>query len=99
FIYIPEFPIIIYKVCKYRYIANAVRRHLEYIHTIISAEEVNTIVKKIDAIPELIRIRNGLDKFPFPLPTIKPIPYIKAPKTNGLGCNKCSYIIQDQRNI
>ncbi|KAH6982532.1 hypothetical protein EDB80DRAFT_592766 [Ilyonectria destructans] len=95
FIYIPEYPIIICKVCKYRYIANAVRRHLEYIYTTISAEEVNTIVRKVDAIPELIYIWNGLDKFPFPLPTIEPILYIKAPKTNGLGCNKCSYIILD----
>ncbi|KAH7129647.1 hypothetical protein B0J13DRAFT_645690 [Dactylonectria estremocensis] len=86
FVYIPEFPIIICKIYKFGCVANEVRSYIQRKHIAIPEEKANTIIKTA-----------GLSDFPFPLPTINPIPYIEPPETNGLRCHTCDYIVRSKR--
>lgn len=93
FIYIPEFPIVICKICKFGHIANEVRSYLQRKHTTIPEDKVNIIIEAVDVIPGIIRSQAGLYDFLFSPPTIDPIQYIKPLETNGLQCHICDYII------
>ncbi|KAH7116672.1 hypothetical protein B0J13DRAFT_653302 [Dactylonectria estremocensis] len=99
FIHITEFPIVICKVCKFGCVANEVQGHIERKHTTITEEKANSIIKTVNEITGLIHSQAGLCNFPFPPPTIDPIPYIEPPKTNGLQCHTCDYVVRNVRKM
>lgn len=92
FIQLPEYPFVICKVCRVACVADEAKAHLHNQHSTISTSERARIFRLIADIPGIIKDQRGLYGFQFPQPTIKPIPFIMPPKTDGLRCNRCSFV-------
>ncbi|KAJ0121817.1 Uncharacterized protein HZ326_31671 [Fusarium oxysporum f. sp. albedinis] len=73
FVHLPEFSIIICKSCQFAYIAKEADSHLRVRHSMPTAER-QVIIQQVQAIPGIIQDQAGLQAFPFPPPTTKPIP-------------------------
>ncbi|RKK80935.1 hypothetical protein BFJ68_g17672 [Fusarium oxysporum] len=92
FVHLPEFPIIICKSCQFAYVAKEADSHLRVRHSMPTAER-QVIIQQVQAIPGIIQDQAGLQAFPFPPPTTKPIPFIAPPRDDGIACNACPYVI------
>ncbi|TVY64128.1 hypothetical protein Focb16_v014221 [Fusarium oxysporum f. sp. cubense] len=98
FVYLPEFPVIICKSCQFACVAKEADSHLRVQHSMPAAER-HIIIQAIQAIPDMIQDQAGLQAFPFPPPTTKPIPFIAPPRKDGIACDKCPYIIRTIKDI
>ncbi|EXA28835.1 hypothetical protein FOVG_19585 [Fusarium oxysporum f. sp. pisi HDV247] len=62
------------------------------------AAERHEVIQAIQAIPDIIQDQAGLQAFPFPPPTTKPIPFI-APPVGRIACNECPYNVKAIKDI
>ncbi|KAL9560637.1 hypothetical protein ACKAV7_015200 [Fusarium commune] len=97
FVYLPEFPVIICKSCQFACVAKEADSHLRVQHSMPAAER-HIIIQAIQAIPNIIQDQAGLQAFPFPPPTTKPIPFI-APPVSRIACDECPYNIKAIKDI
>ena len=87
FVRIPAYRILIYSACKFAYIANEANTHLRIRHCDISPNARHGILRAIQR-QDVIRCRAEMA-----LPqAARPIPLLRAPKSDGLGCILCPYI-------
>jgi hypothetical protein len=99
FIHVLQLPFVICKTCKFGCVANEIPRHLRQNHVKIPADQIDRIVKEIDAIPGLVRRQEDLHDFRFPDPTNEAIPYLEPPRGGMLGCHESPYFASDKREI
>ncbi|KAL9572228.1 hypothetical protein ACKAV7_003641 [Fusarium commune] len=97
FVYLPEFPVIICKSCQFACVAKEADSHLRVQHSMPAAER-HIIIQAIQAIPNIIQDQAGLQAFPFPPPTTKPIPFI-APPVSRIACDECPYNVKAIKDI
>ncbi|KAH8669335.1 hypothetical protein BGZ61DRAFT_498117 [Ilyonectria robusta] len=97
FIYVPEYPFVIYKPYQIAVVSNEVVRHMKAQHAADNkAKYIHNIIK---AIPGIISNQEELKQWSVPPPTTAPIPWLPPPKPDGLGCDECPYVARQLRRI
>ena len=101
FIHLPNYRVIICAgpECKYAILPIHVDRHLSNSRHNYNKEQREQVIKEIFQIQGLIQDTKGLESFVYPKSTSPAIPELKAPKTNGLKCQSCEYVICHPRLI
>ncbi|TPX16410.1 uncharacterized protein E0L32_012428, partial [Thyridium curvatum] len=99
FVQLSDFPFVICRQCKIGVVTNEVKAHLKKQHGNISQQQARAYVQMAQAIPNAIHNQAKLKEWPYPGPETKPIPFIKPPKSDGLGCNSCRYVVRDTRQM
>jgi hypothetical protein len=85
--------------CKYAILPIHVDGHLSDARHNYNKEQREQVIKEISQIGGLIQNTRGLESFVFPKPTSPAIPELKAPKTDGIKCRLCEYVICHRRLI
>ncbi|RGP58413.1 hypothetical protein FSPOR_11888 [Fusarium sporotrichioides] len=65
----------------------------------LSAREKKEIICTVSSIPGILKQQDDLLNFPFLPPETKPLPFIEAPKHDGLRCNDCGYVTRQTGNM
>lgn len=99
FVRLPEYPFVICRVCTFACVVDEVPAHLKKHHITINASERQRIHTVVSTIPGLIRNQAELRTFEPPEPTTEPIPFIAAPKSDGLACRTCRYVARHRQLI
>jgi hypothetical protein len=101
FIKLTEFPFVICSVCRYAYVTKEVEPHLKKHHKSINTAARREIVQQVKDLPGMIEDRRGLLTWPKPPPTTDPIPYIRPPAGNNLGCSEegCLVVVGTPRGM
>ncbi|KAI8682258.1 hypothetical protein NCS56_00348100 [Fusarium sp. Ph1] len=100
FVYLPEYPFPICRVCKYACVAEEVLSHLTNQHgAIVSKKRAKRISRAIGAKPGVIRNQKELREWTPPPPMISRVPIITEPKEDGLACQSCQYVVREERRI
>lgn len=99
FVHLAEFFLVVCTRCQFACVADEVQSHLRDRHPEVSAERRARIAEAVVSIPNIIRSQEDLARLPYPTPTHAPIPYIKPPQTNGLGCKECSFVVRTKTRI
>ena len=68
-------------------------------HANLSREDCDRITQLIRNIPNLLQNVDDFSKPPRSHPTTEPIPFLAAPKSDGLQCRKCYYISRHVQKI
>ncbi|RFN54793.1 putative ATP-dependent dna helicase q1 [Fusarium flagelliforme] len=63
------------------------------------SDQIDEIIKAVDAIPGLVRRQDELHDFQFPDASNEAIPYLEPPRGGMRGCPTCGYFVSDQRGI
>jgi hypothetical protein len=74
-------------------VANEIPKHLKQKHTKIAADQIDEIIKAVDAIPGLVHRQEELHDFQFPDAPNEAIPYLEPPRGGMLGCTTCDYLL------
>ncbi|OTB19505.1 hypothetical protein K445DRAFT_8538 [Daldinia sp. EC12] len=95
FYYFPSCRVVICTRCQYACLSSEVDAHLRRPEhaNIIRARRIE-IVRAVQAIPEIRRTQDDLLHFPYPPPTSPAIRQLPPPANDGLGCQKCSYVVR-----
>lgn len=99
FVYLPTYSIIVCKQCEFGCVADEVTTHLRARHSDISVPKRRCIQQAIQFIPGVIRNQADLNRLELPPSSTTPLPYLAAPKADGLKCRKCSYISRQIQKI
>ncbi|KAH7194973.1 hypothetical protein DER44DRAFT_676696, partial [Fusarium oxysporum] len=89
FVIIPEYRLLVYKLCGFATLPNEVNTHLRTKHNNIALECWHRLVEQVKVIPNLIQDQS---KLRLPRIPIKPISCLAALRLDGLKCRKCGYI-------
>ncbi|KID83230.1 recQ helicase-like protein [Metarhizium guizhouense ARSEF 977] len=98
FIHLPEYSLLVCWQCGYACVANEIGTHLRREHSNIPPAKRRHICV-VQHMDNIIKNQGQLVKFRFPSPSIQPIPHIRPPRTDGLKCRSCQYIVCDRRTI
>ncbi|RTE68021.1 hypothetical protein BHE90_017602 [Fusarium euwallaceae] len=98
FVHLPEYPFVICETCKFGCVAKEADSHLREQHN-IPAPARRVIIQAIQAIPGIIQDQAGLRDFQFPAPTTKPVPFIAPARDDGIGCDRCPFVIRTVQGI
>ncbi|KAJ9413322.1 hypothetical protein FOXG_15071 [Fusarium oxysporum f. sp. lycopersici 4287] len=101
FIYLEQLNLVVCSICKYAVLVDGIRNHLlhqRHQYT-LSAGEKKEIISTVGSIPGILKQQDDLLKFQFPPPETKPLPFIEAPKHDGLRCNECDYVTRQTVNM
>ncbi|EWY79398.1 hypothetical protein FOYG_17443 [Fusarium oxysporum NRRL 32931] len=101
FIYLEQLRLVVCNVCRYAVLADGIRNHLLHRRHqySLSAAEKKEIICTVSSIPGILKQQDDLLNFPFPPPETKPLPFIEAPKHDGLRCNECGYVTRQTGNM
>ncbi|KAM5527108.1 hypothetical protein FOXYSP1_20377 [Fusarium oxysporum f. sp. phaseoli] len=101
FIYLEQLRLVVCNVCRYAVLADGIRNHLLHRRHqySLSAGEKKEIICTVSSIPGILKHQDDLLNFPFPPPETKPLPFIEAPKHDGLRCNDCGYVTRQTGNM
>jgi hypothetical protein len=101
FVHLTEFNILVCSTCQYAVFADQVASHLLHKRHIrnFTPRERKDLVSIIDEIPGLFRSQDCLLNFKWPRSDSQPIPFIKPPKHDSLGCHICAYIANTERGM
>lgn len=92
FIKLPQYPFPICKECGFACIANEVFAHLKRHHGTMKASTRKQIDQVIRDIHGIIKTQEQLRQYPLPVAAVDPVPFIAAPKDDGLKCTYCIFI-------
>ena len=98
FAHSPQYAVLVCQLCQFACLAEEVPRHIQQRHEEISFEERRRIAQSVLSIPNLLRNTGDLHLLATPCPE-EPIPFLAAPKLDGLKCRKCSYISRHVQNM
>ena len=91
FAHLPQYAVLVCQLCQFACLADEAPRHVQQRHEDISREERRRIAQSVLSVPNLLRNTGDLHLLAKPCPE-EPIPFLAAPKSDGLKCRKCSYI-------
>ncbi|KJZ71002.1 hypothetical protein HIM_09613 [Hirsutella minnesotensis 3608] len=101
FVYSSQLNLVVCIDCKVAIVAMEAKGHLNHLRhrRIFAPSQRNDILDRILSIPDIIKDQAELQQRVPPLPSTNPIPYIKPPMHDGLGCNQCPYVVRDIRRM
>lgn len=101
FVYLEQLSLVVCSICKYAVLADGIRNHLLHRRHqySLSAGEKTKIISIVSTIPRILKKQDDLLGFRFPPPETKPLPFIEAPKHDGLRCNNCGYVTRQIGNM
>lgn len=99
FTFLDAYKTLICRECAFAVLVNEVSTHLLKRHRAITAADRRDLVKKAAELQDAKRSQADLQAFVFPFPTITCVPYLAAPKKDGLKCSKCAYIARQVQKI
>ncbi|KAF4981747.1 hypothetical protein FDECE_17640 [Fusarium decemcellulare] len=101
FVHLAQWNLMACIACKCAILATEAKSHLllpRHNHT-FSISERKKIVGEIMAVPGLVQDQDEMQLWENPPPDADPIPYIKPPRRDGLGCNECAYVVRNLQGI
>lgn len=101
FIHLKEFNILVCNTCQYGVIGDEVAAHLRQTRhkRSFTLHEKRELISSIQEIPGLFQSQESLLNFQWPATYSQPIPFIKAPKYDGLGCHICNFITRTKSTM
>ncbi|CAM1507685.1 Fc.00g073260.m01.CDS01 [Cosmosporella sp. VM-42] len=84
--------------CNIGLVASEVIGHTKH-HGEIGRQQAKAIDQMVKANPSIIPDQAGLKEWSGPSPYIKPIAQLKPPKQDMLGCDECTYVVQEPRRM
>ncbi|KAK4073268.1 hypothetical protein Purlil1_13123 [Purpureocillium lilacinum] len=93
FAFIPDLSLVICRICEHAVLGNEAQTHLRCKHrSRWTMQQRSAIAGRVRDLPGILREQEDLQRFTLPAPTTPPIPYIGAPKDDGLQCDACGYV-------
>jgi hypothetical protein len=101
FIYLEQLSLMVCSICKYAVLADGILNHLLHRRHqySLSAGEKKKIISIVSTIPGILEKQDDLLDFRFPLPETKSLPFIEAPKHDGLRCNDYGFVTRQTGNM
>lgn len=99
FVHLPEYRLVVCTTCQFACVAGEVTTHLRTRHVTISPARRRQIAEAVSQLGHIIRSQAQLGEVRFPPPSTEPIPCLGPPRTDGLRCRACAYIVCDPRTI
>lgn len=100
FIYDKAYPFVFCSVCKSSIIVPSARTHLRNQHRdTVSEMQRNRAAYTLSLLPDMMQKEAELDDYQVPVSVGKAIPYLEEPRTNMLGCDRCSHACGNARNM
>ncbi|KAM5527730.1 hypothetical protein FOXYSP1_20092 [Fusarium oxysporum f. sp. phaseoli] len=101
FIHLAEFDLLICRTCQCAVFADEVPTHLRRPRHMnnFTASERRELVSGIDQVPGLLRSQDAKLNVKRPPVDSQPVPFIKPPQQDGLGCNLCAYVVRADRRM
>ncbi|KAH7119369.1 hypothetical protein B0J13DRAFT_457857 [Dactylonectria estremocensis] len=101
FVFLPQVNLVVCTQCMYCVIVAHIDRHLRQPchRRFYTQKQRCDIISEVLTIPDVIKDKAELQQWPWPPPSIDPIPYIKPPMQDGLGCNACPYVARQVKRI
>lgn len=101
FVHLAQLDLVVCTQCMCGVLAAHVNSHL--LHSRhrrnFTQKQRHNIKTQILNIPGIIKDQTSLLQWTLPSPDTDPIPYIKPPMSDGLGCNICLYVVRNIRGI
>jgi hypothetical protein len=98
FIYDKMYPFVFCSLCQSAVIVPSAHAHLRFIHKeAVPALQRNKAAYTLTLLPNMIHREMDLEEYQVPVSVRKAIPYLKAPKTDGLKCRQCSHVCHNVR--
>ncbi|KAJ0126097.1 Uncharacterized protein HZ326_30796 [Fusarium oxysporum f. sp. albedinis] len=100
YVLLSTYRLLVCQVCEFASVADEVATHLRTRHRDIQPERRQELVEKIKQIPNILHSRGDIRHYlQYPTDTIKPIPYLAPPKSDGLKCRACGHIVRHVQKI
>lgn len=93
FIHDAEFPFVFCRDCQWACITDELATHLRRHHPFIPAARRRAIIQEVQQVPGLIQNQDALQGYILPTGRVA-IPYIQAPKDDGLRCRACGFVVR-----
>ncbi|OAQ59779.1 hypothetical protein VFPBJ_11599 [Purpureocillium lilacinum] len=93
FVLVADLRLVVCRICEHAVLGDEVQTHLRCKHrSAWTMQQRSAIARRVRDLPGILRDQGDLEAFTLPAPTTSPIPYIGAPKNDGLQCNACGYV-------
>ncbi|KAJ6789249.1 hypothetical protein PWT90_10398 [Aphanocladium album] len=99
FTFLPDYKVLVCRLCAFAVLIDEVRTHLQKRHQNIDSEERRTITNRAADLQGARRNQADLLGFQFPPPTVDCVPYLAAPREDGLKCRECAYVSRQIQKI
>ncbi|KAH7464122.1 hypothetical protein FOMA001_g17995 [Fusarium oxysporum f. sp. matthiolae] len=99
FVYLPEYPFIFCSECKVGFVVSEVLGHLKANHGNITRQKMKSIRQEVASIQGIAKDQAELKGWAPPPSTTQPNIYIGPPHKDGLGCDRCSYVVRDMQRM
>ncbi|KAI8415992.1 hypothetical protein FOFC_02300 [Fusarium oxysporum] len=96
FVILPEYQLLVCKLCGFATLPNEVNAHLRTKHNNIALECRRRLVEQVKAIPNLLQDQA---KLRLPRIPIEPISCLAAPRLDGLKCRKCGCMFRQAQKM
>jgi hypothetical protein len=96
FVIIPEYQLLVCKLCGFATLPNEVNAHLRTKHKNIALECRRRLVEQVKAIPNLLQDQA---KLRLPRIPIEPISCLAAPRLDGRKCRKCGCMFRQAQKM
>jgi hypothetical protein len=100
YVLLSTYRLLVCQVYAFASVADEVATHLRTRYRDIQPEHRQDLVDKIKQIPNILHSQDELYRYlQYRMDTFKPIPYLTPPKSDGLKCRACGYIVRHIQKI
>lgn len=100
FIYDKTYPFVFCSLCQSGTMVSSAHSHLQSMHKeAVPAMQRNRAAYTLTLLPDMIQKEAELDGYQGPVSVRKAIPYLGRPRTDGLKCERCSYMCRNTKKI
>jgi hypothetical protein len=98
FVYDKTYPFIFCSLCHSGMIVPSARTHLLSKHQqTVPAMQRYRAAYTLTLLPNMVQKESELDDYQAPVSVLRAIPYLGKPRTDGLKCERCSYVCRNRK--